>query len=191
MSHRVAVVIGVAGSGKTTVAQLIADRLGYPFADGDDFHPSVNIDKMRSGAPLTDDDRWPWLSSIAAWIATRRAQGSGGVVACSALKRAYRDVLRQTSPDIVFIALVGDRQLLQRRLAQRVGHFMPVRLLDSQLAAFEPIEADELGASYNATESPARLAGRAARLLSAAGSDTADGPRSTPDGPSSRRCPRL
>ncbi|WP_236795947.1 gluconokinase [Amycolatopsis sp. GM8] len=138
----VIVVMGVAGSGKTTVGQDLAARLGVEYAEADSFHPKANIEKMSAGHPLTDDDRGPWLRAIAAWIHDHRA--AGGVVSSSALKRRYRDVLRGGG-DVWFLHLDGPRELIADRMKHRAGHFMPVSLLDSQLADLEPLESDEHG----------------------------------------------
>ncbi|GAA4129890.1 gluconokinase [Nocardioides fonticola] len=135
--------MGVAGSGKSTVGAALADRLGLPYLDGDDLHPPANLARMRAGLPLRDDDRWPWLDAVGAWLAGR---SGGGVVACSALRRRYRDRLRAVVPDLVIVHLhTTDPDLLRRRLAARRGHFLPPALLDSQLATLEPLEADERG----------------------------------------------
>lgn len=139
----VLVMIGVSGSGKTTVAALLAERLGWIFKDGDDLHPAANVDKMHAGVPLTDGDRWPWLRVVAAWIDARRAAGERGVVACSALRRAYRDLLRGGHPEVGLVYLKGDRALILRRQAARHGHFMPASLMLSQFTALEEPEADE------------------------------------------------
>ena len=131
------VVMGVAGSGKTTVGAMLAERLAWDFRDADSFHPPANIEKMRAGRPLSDADRWPWLDAIAAWIEERRRNGAHGVVTCSALKRAYRDRLRDGRADIRFVHLDGDIALISARMAKRRRHFMPVSLLESQFAALE------------------------------------------------------
>jgi gluconokinase len=128
----------VSGSGKTTVGRLLADRLGWPFADGDSFHSPANVAKMAAGIPLTDDDRWPWLASIRAWIDGRIAAGGSGVVACSALKRRYRDFLRDGRPDVRMVFLDIGRDEGLARLQARHGHFFPARLLDSQFDDLEP-----------------------------------------------------
>jgi gluconokinase len=141
MHRPVFVVMGVSGTGKSTVAALLAERLGWPLQEGDALHPQANIDKMAAGQPLTDADRRPWLDRVAAWIDQRAAAGEPGVVACSALRRAYRDVLRR---DFVrFVHLTGERELIARRLLERQGHFMPASLLDSQLATLQPPGEDE------------------------------------------------
>ena len=137
------VVMGVSGCGKTTVGTLLAERTGWPFLDADALHPAVNVDKMVRGEPLTDDDRWPWLDLVAAWIGERRLAGESGVVGCSALKRRYRDRLRVADPDLHFALLTGDREILLSRVTERPGHFFPVRLLDSQLTDLEPPTLDE------------------------------------------------
>ncbi len=134
------VVMGVSGAGKSTVGPLLAAALGLPFADGDAFHPPPNLAKMAAGTPLTDADRWPWLAAIAAWLA---AQERGAVVACSALRRAYRDRLRAGAPGVRFVHLAGDRALIAARQAARPGHFMPASLLESQFATLEPPAAEE------------------------------------------------
>jgi gluconokinase len=139
----VLVVMGVSGSGKSTIASMLAHRLGWIYEDGDWLHPKSNIDKMHHGEPLTDADRGPWLHAIADWIDATRRSGSHGVVACSALKRAYRDILIDGRPDVRLVFLQGDRDLIAQRIAARADHFMPPRLLDSQFEALEPPQADE------------------------------------------------
>jgi gluconokinase len=139
----VLVVMGVSGCGKSTIASMLAHRLHWIYEDGDRFHPPSNIEKMHGGKPLTDEDRWPWLHGIAAWIDATRHAGNHGVVACSALKRAYRDILAGGRSDVGIVFLKGDRDLIARRLAARDGHFMPPALLDSQFAALEEPRADE------------------------------------------------
>jgi gluconokinase len=137
------VVMGVAGAGKTTVGKLIAKGLGWPFVDGDDLHPQANIDKMRSGVPLTDSDRAPWLEAIGDWIDTRAAGCEPGIVACSALKRAYRDRLRAGRPQVRIVYLRGTESQIAERLAHRSGHFWPAGLLATQFADLEPPSVDE------------------------------------------------
>jgi gluconokinase len=139
----VAVVMGVSGSGKSTIASMLAHRLHWIYEDADWFHPKSNIEKMHAGEPLTDEDRWPWLHAIAAWIDATRHIGNHGVIACSALKRAYRDILVGERPDVQIVFLKGDRELIARRLAARDAHFMPPSLLDSQFAALEEPQGDE------------------------------------------------
>ncbi|WP_218838206.1 gluconokinase [Microbacterium sp. SZ1] len=137
----VLVLMGVAGTGKSTVAAMLAGRLGWTFEEGDDLHPEANVKKMASGDPLTDDDRWPWLDRIAEWIDERIAAGEPGIITCSALKRSYRDVLRRDA--VTFVHFVGDRELILERMLRRQGHFMPTTLLDSQFATLEPLGEDE------------------------------------------------
>jgi gluconokinase len=132
----VIVLIGVAGSGKTTVGKLLAARLRWPFADADDFHPAANIEKMRSGLPLTDTDRQPWLDRLRSLVESWITPGSNGVLACSALKQAYRDRL-QVGNAVRFVHLKMDKELLRQRLQQRPGHYMKAVMLESQLAALE------------------------------------------------------
>jgi gluconokinase len=139
----VLVVMGVSGSGKSTIASMLAHRLGWTYEDGDWFHPKANVEKMHHGEPLTDEDRWPWLRAIAAWIDDTLKAGSHGIVACSALKRAYRDVLIGERRNVRIVYLKGDRELIARRIAARDDHFMPASLLDSQFAALEEPGADE------------------------------------------------
>ncbi len=135
--------MGVSGSGKSTVGVALAARMGVPYADADDFHSPENVAKMSSGVPLDDADRLPWLRSIGEWLAARR--DGGAVVTCSALRRRYRDGLRENAPDLTFLHLHGDRDTVLRRVAARTGHFMPASLVDSQFAALEPLGADERG----------------------------------------------
>jgi gluconokinase len=150
----VIVVMGVSGSGKTTLGRNLADRLGVVYAEADEFHPPENIAKMSAGHPLTDEDRWPWLHAIAQWIGEH--EESGGVVTCSALKRTYRDVLSGGGP-VFFIHLDGAREVIGARLAVRKDHFMPPALLDSQLAALEPLGPDEPGVVLNIDNTPEAL----------------------------------
>ncbi len=135
--------MGVSGSGKSTIATALAERLGWTSEDGDKFHPASNVAKMRSGHPLTDEDRWPWLEAIADEIGRVCEAGGHVVIACSALKRAYRDVLVRDRADVRFVFLDGSQALIADRLAKRKGHFMPAGLLDSQFRTLEPPAADE------------------------------------------------
>ncbi|MFF8930816.1 gluconokinase [Streptomyces longwoodensis] len=159
----VVVVMGVAGTGKTTIGPLLAARLGVPYAEGDDFHPRANIAKMTAGVPLDDEDRWPWLDAIGAWAHERA--GLGGVVSCSALKRSYRDRLRAAAPGVVFVHLTGDRALIEDRMSHRQGHFMPTALLDSQFATLQPLGADEAGVDVDVAGGPEEIAERAVAAL--------------------------
>ena len=131
----VVVVRGVSGSGKSTVAGILAARLGWDLAEGDDLHPAGNVAKMRAGRPLTDDDRWPWLAEVAAWITDHAATGTPGIITCSALRRSYRDRLR--GDNVFFVQLSGSRDRIAHRLAGRSDHFMPPALLASQMATLE------------------------------------------------------
>ncbi len=155
--------MGVTGAGKSTVGTLIAERLGLPFRDADEFHPPANIAKMSSGTPLTDDDRWPWLDAIGAHLAGHR--GVGCVVTCSALKRAYRDRLREAAPDLRFIHLHGDAALVAMRQAARQGHFMPASLVASQFATLEPPAPDERVVVLDVAATPEALADAAIAVL--------------------------
>jgi len=139
----IVVVMGVSGSGKSTVAALLAAALGCQFQEGDDLHPPENVEKMRSGTPLTDEDRMPWLRKIAAEIDGWRARGECGVLTCSALKRPYRDIIIGDRRDVVLVYLKGSRELIHQRMVARHGHFMPVALLDSQFATLEAPTPDE------------------------------------------------
>jgi gluconokinase len=148
------VVMGVSGSGKSTVAAGLVDRLGWEFAEGDDFHPPANVAKMRNGVPLDDDDRWPWLRTLAAWIGEHEQAGKSVVVTCSALKRSYRDLLRDGHPSVWFAHVTADAEQIRDRVQRRTGHYMPPSLLDSQLATLEPLQDDEPGASISGAGQP-------------------------------------
>jgi gluconokinase len=137
------VVMGVTGSGKSTVGTVLAERMGVPFADADDFHSAANVAKMRAGVPLDDADRLPWLRAIGEWLAAHHE--SGAVVTCSALKRTYRDTLREAAPDVVFLHLTGDMEVVRQRVAHRPGHFMPESLVQSQFDALEDLQEGEQG----------------------------------------------
>jgi gluconokinase len=136
------VVMGVSGSGKSTVGAALAQRLRVPFVDGDDLHPPANVAKMTAGQPLNDDDRYPWLEAIGKWLADHH---DGGVMSCSALKRTYRDQLRRHCAAVEFLHLSGSPEVIGKRQASRPGHFMPASLLQSQFATLEPLEPDEHG----------------------------------------------
>jgi gluconokinase len=137
------IAMGVSGCGKTTIGELLAARLGCDFADADSFHSQANKDKMHQGIPLTDDDRWPWLKAIRASIEEKQADGTPHVYACSALKRVYRDILRDGDTDVTFVYLKGTPELLQERIKTRKGHFFDPKLLQSQLDTLEPPGSDE------------------------------------------------
>ncbi|MEU5218020.1 gluconokinase [Streptomyces sp. NPDC020807] len=162
-TRQVVVVMGVAGTGKTTIGPLVAEALAVPYAEGDDFHPAANVAKMSAGTPLDDADRAPWLDAIGAWAAGRA--GHGGVVSSSALKRSYRDRLRAAAPGVVFLHLTGDRELIEGRMAARKGHFMPTALLDSQFATLQPLADDEAGVAVDVTGTPEDIATRAVAAL--------------------------
>jgi gluconokinase len=148
------VVMGVSGSGKSTVAATLVDRLGWPFAEGDDFHPPANVEKMRAGHPLDDEDRWPWLRSLAAWIGEQERAGRSVILTCSALKRSYRNLLLDGHPSVWFAHVTAEPELIRERIQSRTGHYMPASLLDSQLATLEPLGDDEPGARVSGAGSP-------------------------------------
>jgi gluconokinase len=154
VATRTVVVMGASGSGKSTVARLLADRTGWPMCEADDLHPAANVAKMAAGIPLVDDDRWPWLKGVAGWIGEQEAAGRDAVVACSALRRAYRDVLRDGHPSVVFVYLQLSEADLNARVAGRRGHFMPAALVASQLATLEPLAADEPGLALDGAARP-------------------------------------
>jgi carbohydrate kinase (thermoresistant glucokinase family) len=160
MAH--VVVMGVSGCGKSTVGRLLAQHLGVAFIEGDELHPPRNVALMASGTPLTDEDRVDWLAAVRSALAREQA---GAVASCSALRRRYRDQLRQSLPDLVFVHLHGPRELLAQRLAQRKGHYMPASLLDSQLQTLEPPSVDESALTLDIDETPQTLAQRAAQIL--------------------------
>jgi gluconokinase len=157
----VAVTMGVSGSGKTTVGRALARRLGLAFMDGDSLHPAANIAKMKRGEPLDDADRAPWLTAVASWIASRRE--AGGVVSCSALKRAYRDRLRR--PGVRFVYLEGAKELIAARMAGRKGHFYPPSLLQSQFDDLEPPTADEQAIVVDVDQSVSRIVDEIVKAL--------------------------
>jgi gluconokinase len=159
----VLVIMGVSGSGKSTIAGILAGRLGWDLGERDDLHPSANVAKMASGEPLTDEDRRPWLDRVAGWIHTRTAAGRPGVITCSALKRTYRDRLR--GDHVVLVHLTGPRDVIGQRLAARTDHFMPAGLLDSQLTALEPPGDDEKVLVVEVGRSPADVAAEIITLL--------------------------
>lgn len=143
MKNLVLVVMGVTSSGKTTVAKTIAERRGWLFQEGDALHPEANVAKMAAGTPLTDEDRWPWLDRVAAWIDERRQAGQSGVITCSMLKRAYRDKVIGGKDDVRVVFLKGSKEVIAERMAKRKGHYMPTSLLDSQIETLEPPTAEE------------------------------------------------
>lgn len=151
MPHRL-LVMGPSGTGKTTLGRALADALKVDFIEGDDLHPPENVAKMRRGEPLTDADRWPWLARIADTIVTHKRNNSSAVITCSALKRIYRDRLREADPALLFVALTAPRAVLESRLKARTAHFMPATLVESQIAAFEPPGTDENAITLDATQ---------------------------------------
>ena len=161
------VVMGVSGAGKTTIGTLLAARLGRALLEGDGFHPHSNIVKMRSGVPLDDADRMPWLDAIAAAIDAARREGRQLVVTCSALKRTYRDVLAGSHDDVLFVYLRGGRSLVAERLASRAGHFMPPQLLESQFAVLQEPDAGEASIVVDIEDAPERIVQRIADSLAA------------------------
>jgi len=164
-SPSVVVVMGVSGCGKSTIASMLAHRLNWIFEEGDWFHPPSNVEKMHNGVPLTDEDRWPWLHGIAAWIDATRRVGNHGTVACSALKRAYRDILVGERPDVRIVYLKGERDLIARRLAARDGHFMPPSLLESQFATLEEPQPDEHAIVVSIVQHPREIVEEIVRRL--------------------------
>lgn len=165
MSRTTAIIVmGVSGSGKTTVGQRLAHRLNVPFVDADDLHPRANVVKMSAGIPLTDGDRWPWLDLVAAEFAPGGGNTGAKVVACSALRRRYRDHLRASVEGLFFVHLDGAKETISARM-DRPGHFMPAGLLDSQLATLEPLHADERGVTLDARWAVDELVGAAVRSV--------------------------
>jgi gluconokinase len=176
----VIVVMGVSAAGKTSVGRALASRLGVPFRDADDLHPPANIAKMAAGTPLTDDDRWPWLDRVgqalaaagtstpSSSVATGDGTATGIVMACSALKRAYRDALRAHSAECVFVHLTAPRAVLESRIGSRSDHFMPSTLLDSQLDTLEPLVPGEAGVTIDVSPSVAEIVDEAVAALAPA-----------------------
>jgi gluconokinase len=178
---KVLVLMGVSGSGKTTTGALLAERLGWPFRDADSFHPPANIEKMSRGAPLTDEDRAPWLAAIAAWIDERLERDERGIVSCSALKRAYRDFLLGGREGVRLVFLKGEKPLIAKRMAARIDHFMPPALLDSQFATLEEPTAGERPLVVPVAPKPAEVAEFILRELGLAPSTSPGGRgRATP-----------
>jgi gluconokinase len=161
----VIIVMGVSGSGKSTIAKGISTVTGWEFAEGDAFHSDANVEKMRSGHALTDEDRWPWLESIGDWITTKESAGESAVVTCSALRRVYRDLLRRGRPHVRFLHIEAPTDLIQDRMEHRPGHYMPPSLLPSQLATLEPLGSDEPGVSVPNEGTPAQVLDRSLAAL--------------------------
>ena len=157
MNRNLYVVMGVTGSGKSTVGVKLANALGVDFVEGDDYHPLENVKRMASGIPLTDDDRAGWLRALAMRIREANEAGKGLVITCSALKRSYRDILRAGAPELRFVFLNGSGELIAERLTGRRGHFMPASLLDSQIATLEAPAPDEHALAYDSTEPPQKI----------------------------------
>lgn len=151
------VVMGVSGSGKTTIGRGIAEATGFEFAEADEFHSRENIAKMEAGTPLTDEDRWPWLEDLAAWMDARAAEGISTVITCSALRRSYRDVLRDGPPSVDFVHLDGPAAVIEGRMSGRDGHFMPTSLLQSQIDTLEALEPGERGVVLDLRQPPEEL----------------------------------
>lgn len=159
------VIMGVSGSGKTTLAQILTRRLGWPYAEADDFHPRANVEKMAAGLPLTDEDRWPWLEAMRDWLTLQARAGRSTLVTCSALRLSYRDVLRGAEGRVRFVHLTADPSVIGERLGRRSGHFMPSSLLPSQFATLEPLVADEDGVVVLVDLSPEGVADRTVAAL--------------------------
>ena len=174
------VVMGVSGSGKSTIGSLLANELKGRFIDADDLHPAENRAKMAAGIPLTDDDRWPWLADLAAAMDEQLADGRSVVVACSALRRRYRDrIANSVEGRVAFVHLLGERDRIADRLDERTGHFMPSSLLDSQFETLEALAPDEIGIAIDNEGEPADVARRATKLLAGLGAIDSD-PRRAP-----------
>lgn len=161
----VLVVMGVSGCGKTTVAALLAGRLGWPFEEGDALHPPANIEKMKAGHPLDDNDRAPWLEKVADWVGERLDAGGSGLITCSALKRSYRDTIDRRGSGVVFVYLHGSYETIAARLAARHGHFMPTKLLDSQFADLQEPGAEEPAIRVDVGPAPSEIADTVIKML--------------------------
>lgn len=170
-----AIVMGPSGVGKTTTAKGIADRLAWQFAEGDEFHPKANIDKMSAGIPLNDEDRAPWLGAIRDWISDRADAGVNCVLTCSALKKTYRDILRDARAEVVFIELDAPIDLVGERMAQRKGHYMPTSLLKSQYDTLERLNPGERGIVVSVEDTPQKVIDDAVDALEKAGARSAGG----------------
>lgn len=161
--------MGVSGSGKTTIAQELARQLQWEYAEGDEFHPPANVAKMRAGHALTDEDRWPWLRKIAEWIAWHEDLRKDIIITCSALRVPYRDLLRADNPSVFFVHVDVAREVLERRLSSRKGHYMPASLLDSQLATLEPLTPAEPGRAVPGDAEPAAVVASVVGVLRTTG----------------------
>ena len=162
---RQVVVMGVSGCGKSTIGRSIAALAGWSFAEGDDYHPAANVATMAAGTPLTDEDRWPWLRSLAAWMRAEAVAGRASVVTCSALKREYRDLLGEGLPGLQFVHLHGSWDLLLARMQARSDHFMPASLLQSQFDTLEALQPGEAGIVLDIAADPDTLVGQALHWL--------------------------
>ena len=177
--------MGVSGVGKTTVAKGLSTVLGWTYAEGDAFHSEANVDKMAAGTPLNDEDRWPWLRSIGEWMSEETAAGRSAVVTCSALRRVYRDLLREGRPEVVFCHLVADPGLISDRMERRADHYRPASLLPSQLATLEPLEPDEPGVEVSVDGEAAQVIARTLAALGLRPPETGT-PPTTPRGTRTR-----
>lgn len=162
---QVLVLMGVSGSGKSTVAALLAERMGWAFEEGDSLHPQANIDKMAAGHPLTDEDRWPWLDLVAEWIETQLDAGHSGVITCSSLKRSYREVIDRRHRGVEFVYLAGSESTIAERVASRTDHFMPPSLLTSQFETLEEPTEDEPAIRVDDGASPSDIVDEIQRRL--------------------------
>jgi carbohydrate kinase (thermoresistant glucokinase family) len=161
----ICIVMGVSGCGKTTIATKLAEALHCPFQEGDTLHPPANVEKMRAGTPLTDEDRWPWLEKIATLIDAWRAKGQSGVITCSALKRAYRNIIVGDRPAVRIVYLKGSKELIAQRAAARHHDYMPASLLDSQFATLEEPAPDERPVTVDVSKTPDEIVADAVRAL--------------------------
>ena len=168
------IVMGVSGVGKSTVAKGLSASLGWTYAEGDAFHSAANVAKMASGHPLTDDDRWPWLRAIGSWMDEQIAANKPSVITCSALRRAYRDLLREGRPEVMFLHLAAGEVLVADRMSHREGHYMPSSLLHSQYDALEPLQDDEPGVSVSVEGSAPQVLRRSLAALGLADRPTTD-----------------
>lgn len=169
---RILVVMGVSGVGKSTIAKSLSSLLGWTFAEGDAFHPEANVEKMAAGTPLTDEDRWPWLRSLGSWMSEELAAGRPAVVTCSALRRSYRELLRDGRPGVLFCHLAAGEEVIRERLSHRSEHYMPVSLLHSQFDTLEPLGPGEPGFVVSVDGSAAHVLDR---VLAELGVDVSEG----------------